>query len=301
MPPPLPTAPVRAVLDTDTFNEVDDQFALAHALLSPERIALEAVYAAPFVNTRAATPAEGMENSLAEIHRVLALVGAAPRDGVFRGSTAWLSDHGQPVDSPAARDLIARAHRGPGPLHVVAIGAPTNVASALLLDPSIVDHIVVVWLGGHALHWPHTREFNLMQDVAASRVLLESPVPLVLLPCMGVVQILATTVPELTHYLGGRGGIAEFLHDRVRDFPDQPADRMCWHKVIWDVAATAWLVNPDWCPSDLRALPALRNDLTWDHTTRPGKTVRYVHEVKRDPIFADLFRKLLAIRVPISA
>lgn len=26
------------VLDTDTYNEVDDQFALAYALLSPERL-----------------------------------------------------------------------------------------------------------------------------------------------------------------------------------------------------------------------------------------------------------------------
>jgi len=41
------TGRVRAVLDTDTYNEIDDQFALVQALLSPDRIALEAVYAAP--------------------------------------------------------------------------------------------------------------------------------------------------------------------------------------------------------------------------------------------------------------
>ena len=33
-----PTSRVDMVLDTDTYNEIDDQFALAYAALSPERI-----------------------------------------------------------------------------------------------------------------------------------------------------------------------------------------------------------------------------------------------------------------------
>ena len=36
------------VLDTDTYNEVDDQFALVYALKSVERLNVQAVYAAPF-------------------------------------------------------------------------------------------------------------------------------------------------------------------------------------------------------------------------------------------------------------
>ena len=40
---------LRMALDTDTFNEIDDQFAVAYALLSPERLQVEALYAAPFV------------------------------------------------------------------------------------------------------------------------------------------------------------------------------------------------------------------------------------------------------------
>ena len=57
-----PAAPVRLVLDTDTANEIDDQFALVYALLSPERITLEAVYAAPFHNERSSGPSDGMEH-----------------------------------------------------------------------------------------------------------------------------------------------------------------------------------------------------------------------------------------------
>jgi len=47
------------VLDTDTYNEVDDQFAVVYALRSPERLRVEALYAAPFHNDRSSGPADG--------------------------------------------------------------------------------------------------------------------------------------------------------------------------------------------------------------------------------------------------
>ncbi|MBA3876635.1 MAG: hypothetical protein C0498_06820 [Anaerolinea sp.] len=43
-----PSGRVRVVIDTDAANEIDDQFALAWALLSPERISVEAIVAEPF-------------------------------------------------------------------------------------------------------------------------------------------------------------------------------------------------------------------------------------------------------------
>ena len=49
------------VLDTDTYNEIDDQYALAQVLLSPEDVTVEAVYAAPFHNARSTGPGDGME------------------------------------------------------------------------------------------------------------------------------------------------------------------------------------------------------------------------------------------------
>lgn len=48
---------LRAVLDTDTLNEIDDQFALVQAMLSPERIDLQAIYAAPSSRTARAARA----------------------------------------------------------------------------------------------------------------------------------------------------------------------------------------------------------------------------------------------------
>src|SRR5262249_21404664 len=161
-----PAGRVRMVLDTDTYNEIDDQFALVYALLSPERIDCQAIYAAPFHNKRSSGPEDGMLRSYAEIGRVLERLGRTADGFVHKGSTTGLPAPGQPVPSAALEDLIARAQAGgDGPLYVVAIGAITNIASALLAAPEIAERIVVVWLGGQPLGWHHTREFNLSQDL----------------------------------------------------------------------------------------------------------------------------------------
>jgi purine nucleosidase len=195
----FPRGPVRMVLDTDAYNEIDDPFAIAYALRSPQRLAVEALYAAPFHNARSSGPGDGMDKSHEEILRVLQCLDVPAQGLVHRGATAFLAEGGGAVDSEAARDLVRRALASPAddPLYVVAIGAITNVASALLLEPAIAGRIVVVWLGGHGLHWPDTKEFNLRQDPAAARVVLDSGVPLWLVPCTGVTSHLLTTLPEL--------------------------------------------------------------------------------------------------------
>ena len=62
------------VLDTDAATEVDDPFAIAYLLLSPERFRLQAIYATPFaMNERTQDPAEGMEMSYEEILHIMRL------------------------------------------------------------------------------------------------------------------------------------------------------------------------------------------------------------------------------------
>ncbi len=89
------------VLDTDTYNEIDDQFALVYALLST-KLVVEAVYAAPFLNERASSPADGMEKSYDEILRVLTRLGHRSEGFAFRGSAGYLPSVAKPVHSPAA-------------------------------------------------------------------------------------------------------------------------------------------------------------------------------------------------------
>jgi inosine-uridine nucleoside N-ribohydrolase len=139
-----------------------------------------------------------MERSYQEILKLLSLMKRDDlKPAVYRGSTRYLPSETKPVDSDAARFLVrlASGYSSENPLYVVAIGAVTNVASALLIEPSLKDKIVLVWLGGHAHDWPHNREFNLHQDIAAARIVFGCGVPLVQLPCMGVVSAFTVSGP----------------------------------------------------------------------------------------------------------
>ena len=279
---------VGMVLDTDTYNEIDDQFALVHALLSPEQLDVQAVYAAPFHNKRSTGPGDGMEKSYAEILRLLDRLDVSPDGFAFRGSTGFLPDWDHPHRSEAALDLVERAMATDAPLYVVAIGAITNVASAILIEPGIIERIVVVWLGGHARHWPHTREFNLGQDIQAARLVFDCGVGLVRIPCLGVASHLLTTLPEMERYVQGRGAIGDYLAEIFKGYH---ADHYARSKVIWDVAAIAYLLDADWVPADLVHSPIVTDQATWSFD--PSRhLIRCARSVDRDAIFKDLFTKL---------
>ena len=105
-----PKGKVDVVLDSDMYNEVDDQFALAYLLQSEEKMSLKAILAAPFFNHHSENPKDGMEKSYEEIFRVLKLLKRESYgDSVYRGSEAFLSDEKTPVESEAVDKLIEMA------------------------------------------------------------------------------------------------------------------------------------------------------------------------------------------------
>ena len=344
-----PAAVPRIVIDTDTANEIDDQFALAWALLSPQQLHLLAVYATPFsfeyrrqemVRARRLRdrpeacspqeaellrhyaarlayydsrgwdiervdwpvfdpPAVGMERSHQEILTVFDKLRRSSAGRVWRGSAGYLQAPDQPLRSEAVDHLIASARDGAGqddPLYVVAMGCVTNVASALLLAPDLADRIVVVWTSGYPSSASHVNHsFNLEQDLLATQVLLDSGVPLVYLPGFQVGAQLRLSLPEVERFVQGRGAIGDYLHHL---FTHNPLWELAgihslyahsW--VIWDMITLAWLMRPDWVPSELVRTPTIGADRVW----RPAANrplMREGHAVARDAIFADLFRKL---------
>jgi len=290
---PLPRGKLRMVLDTDTYNEIDDQFAVAYAMLSPEQMQVEAIYAAPFLNSRSKSAGDGMEKSYEEILRVLDRLGKKGAVDVFRGSKSFLKDAGKPVDSPAARDLIQRAKAAREMLYVATVGAPTNVASALRIDPSIKDKITVVWLGGRPPHFSTANEFNLQQDPPASRTLFDSGVRFVMIPTTNISEQLRTTTVELAKFIKGKSAVGDYLYEIFVEYAKQngrdPAKP--WSKVIWDISAVSWLINPDWISTKEIPSPVLTDDLHWK--TAPNRhLIRVATHVNRDSIFGDLFAKL---------
>ena len=292
----VPSGPIDVVLDTDTYNEIDDQFALSDLLRSGETLTVKALCAAPFFNDNSTSPEDGMERSYREIFNLLHL---AEREDlnpiVYEGSRTYLPDERTPVDSPAARELVrlAKDYSPEKPLYVVAIGAITNVASALLMDPAIQDNIVIVWLGGHALEWPETGEFNMMQDVAAARVVFGCGVPVVQLPCMGVVDHFYATGPELRHWLGGKNALCDYLVAHTEEAANAYAAGKVWSRVIWDVTAVGWLLNDGNRLMEGRIIPAplpqYDNHYSIDFRRHPSCYVWCIH---RDALMQDLVEKL---------
>ncbi|MCJ7736093.1 MAG: nucleoside hydrolase [Anaerolineae bacterium] len=286
-----PRGPVKMVLDTDTYNEIDDQFALAYALLSPG-ITVEAVYAAPFHNSRSTGPADGMEKSYQEILRVLDRLNVVGEVLVFRGSDRYLPSASEPVCSPATEHLVELALSYlDEPLYVATIGCITNIASAILIEPAIIKNIVIIWLGGDPCSWPrpNARAFNLVQDTAAAQVIFDSGAPLVHMPCKNVSEHLRSTLPEMRKYVKGRGALGDYLYGIFEAYFD---DHFARSKVIWDIIAIAYLVNPDWVPSELCRSPIIQEDLTWAPVDESRHMIREAYDVDRDAVFADLFRKL---------
>lgn len=295
----VPCGPIDAVLDTDAFNETDDQFAITYLLNCGEKVNLRALYAAPFFNSNSTSPADGMEKSYQEILTLLTLTKREDmKEKTFRGSITYLPNEKTPVDSDAARHLVAlsKEYSSEHPLYIVAIGAITNVASAILLDPTLAERSVVVWLGGHAQHWDHpTDEFNLVQDIAAARVVFDSGVALVQLPCGGVVTHFATSGPELDYWLKDKGSaVADFLVGRCYGEANKYAKDKVWTRVIWDVTAVAWLMNDDnrFMSGKIMPRPVITYDRQYAYSYH-RQPMLYIDVINRDALMRDLFARIL--------
>ena len=288
-----PSEKIDAVLDTDAYNEIDDQFAIAYMLRLQDKIDVKEIYAAPFFNDKSTGPEDGMEKSYDEIAKILELCGRTDLIAhTYKGSRTYLPDETKAVESPAARRIIelSAGYEEKKRLYVVAIGAITNVASALLLDKTLADRIVVVWLGGNAIEWPDTREFNMFQDVAAARVVFGSGVPLVQLPCMGVVSAFYTTAPELDKYLKGKNALCDYLAENTVNY--MGGREKFWSKPIWDVTAVGWLAGGDkFMKSKIIHAPVPEYDDRYA-LKQNSHFMRYVYHIERDALLKDMFEKL---------
>jgi inosine-uridine nucleoside N-ribohydrolase len=289
-----PISLVDVVLDTDTFNEIDDQFALVYLIRSTEKLRLQAVYAAPFLNHHSASPEDGMERSFQEIFHVYELIDEKRFHSVtFRGAPRFLPDEITPVTSDAARDIVSRAmaHSEDHPLYVIGIAAATNIASAILMEPEIINRVVVLWLGGLAYHWHDNRSFNSGQDIAAARVLLDSGVPLVQFPGNGVVDHFHTSGPELAYHLGGKNAFCDYAIRITEHEAEICYGGKVWSRALWDVTPVGWLLDGDFMLDRLVPSPIM----TYDHyySVDPRRHfIKYVYHINRDNLMNDLFTKL---------
>lgn len=292
-----PAGRIDVVLDTDAYNEIDDQFAIGYMIRHQEKFHIRGICAAPFFNSHSTDPADGMERSFHEIRKLLALAGREDLlDLVYRGSGEYLPSETVPAESPAAEFMaeLAKAYCPEKPLYIVAIGAITNVASAILKNPAMKESCVVVWLGGNGVHMPRgADEFNMKQDIAAARVVFGCGVPLVQLPCGGVVDRFTTSQYELEHWLKGKNPLCDYLCENTVQEAELYAAGKPWTRVIWDVTAVAWLLNGEYGFMKDRLMASLIPEYDLQYGIDPDQhLMRYVYHIDRDALFEDLFKAL---------
>ncbi len=297
----MASAPLRVILDCDTANEIDDQFAIAYALGSP---ALD-VRGVISVQNTLIHGTGSVERYQEEAERVVALCGRGADVPCLRGAARPMETRETPVPSAGLDFLIAEARRGP--LTIIATGPITDVASLLLLAPEVRENLRVVWLGGFADAPTYTRwrlgELNGRADIAAWRVLFAQPVSLLQLPGWpGVAKLVVEYGPYVAELRAMGRPVATYLADisaawreRREALGHGPQRR----KILWDVANVAAVIAPAAVTVTPTATPTL--DVAGAHDfDRPGRTVDVVTDLDAAWILADLRAALLRLPATVG-
>lgn len=289
----MSSGPIRVVLDCDTKNEVDDQFAIGYALGLPPGI-LEVLGVVSVHNTTADGPAS-RDIYQEEAERIVALCGSEVP--CIPGAVGPMEDHRTPVKSEGLDFLIEESRSGP--LTIIATGPATDVASLMLVAPEVRENIRAVWLGGFGGVRSYERykmggELNGRADIAAWRVLFEEFVELLQVPGWSGPHKLVVEAATFARELKALGRpvadyLAEILLEWVTDYKGDidPQGR----KIIWDVACVSAVADPEAVTVDRLAVPTL--DAAGSHDfSRRGREVEAVTDLDEQRVMQSLMAAL---------
>lgn len=280
---PPPEKKLRIVIDSDAANEIDDLYAIALAIRAPERFNIEGFVATHFAQH---TGRISIQKSCDLLIELLSIDGKADRYPVFKGGDP-LSYLDEPSDSAGARFIIERAHAGgeDDPLWVLGLGAATNLASALLIDPSIKSMVRYIFHARSEWSWPERSEqFNVGGDIHAARVLLESGVPLV---WFDTGTQLTCSMDVTGERLLPLGGLPAFLHEYRYRNPKFQTET----KGFFDLGDIAWMMRPEVCKTEIVDVPHMDWKMVFSHKGDLGQMLR-VYEVEREPVWELFFDKM---------
>ncbi len=238
------------IIDADTANEVDDLFAVVRAIGAPE-FDLLGITSAQFHTSPLASDLTANESQ--EINK--AIIRLLDRNDIASplGSNQPLTSVDQPQPSAATDFIVAEAHKmkGDQKLQLVILGSCTNVASAIMIDPTIVPKIQVHYLG--FWHTPETnlydkQEFNSGNDTLAVNFLLDHPTLDMSVMTATTSQHLVFEKRVVNEKLKGKGGINDYLVNRWETYnrwwTEEDPLKNQW--IMWDVAIIEALAHPEW-------------------------------------------------------
>jgi len=224
---------IRMIVSTDCKNEADDQFALAHHLMTPKFIVTGIVGGHFNLNPQEYGHGNTAQASVDEAEKILKLMELDDMYTVWKGSEYPLIDEFTPSRSEGANFIIEEAMREDShPLYIACQGAITDLASAILIRPEICKRMTAIWIGGG--DYPKGGfEFNLLQDVAAANVVMKSEMPVWQVP-ISVYKQMSVTLAELQLQVKPYGDIGKYLFEQMVEFNNKRADDNHWpHGEIW--------------------------------------------------------------------
>ena len=257
---------INVILDTDTYNECDDQFALAYLLKSQERFNIEAITVAPYHHDNNISIIEGNEKSYNEIIKICKYLNFDTTNKVYKGSEDYLQNNYNET-TKAVEKIIEIALKNEK-TYILSIGAITNIAIAILKEPKIIDRIEIIWLGGNSLLQNKNDEFNFRQDIKAVKTIFESNAKLTIIPCKNVASNLITSIYELEHFLKGKNELCDYLCQR---FYNDGVHGIQERRVIWDISVIAYMLNKSWFMSEEISCPRIREDSSYELTNNNHK------------------------------
>jgi len=285
-------ARIPVVLSTDVGNEVDDQWAIVYLLLQP-KFEVKGILSAhaPSLRPPAGKVSLGILRSVVEER-----MGMSVHPPLIEGGSVPLQSKTKPLSSPAVDFLIAasQGYSEGNRLQVLNIGAITDVASAILQDPTIVRRIRVLNMGFNNAE-KGGNEFNIANDPIAMQVVLESEVPLVTGPGDVCRRDLALTLDVARKMVAGRGAIGEWLWTEFQDWyyrHVKPLRKEDYSKpwMIWDNIVLAHLLGMTESREDVR--PVMSEAMELSRPTGPRGTMTWITRVDSARMWVDFLRLL---------
>ncbi len=280
---PPATQRMRVIIDTDARNEIDDVWAIALAIRSPNRFQIEGFVAANNDNSNPGGGPDSIATSAQMIETILEKAGQAGRYPVLRGSPP-LRYQFEPSESEGVDFIIERAMASTpeDPLWVIGLGASTDIASAYLKEPRIADRINVFW--HFRTQWPERCwNFNVYGDTRAARIVFHSDLPFVLFDT----GTHLTCPMEQSASWTDLSPLGRFLHEFRFESPgfQQPT------KGFYDLGDIAALVDPSLATWEVVDCPEVNWDLAYQFKGTKGKILRCL-DIDRDGTFALLESRL---------
>lgn len=242
--------PIHLIIDADTANEVDDLFALVRAIDEPA-FNLLGITSAQFHTSPQASKNTVKESQ--KINEQIIQVMNRPDIKLPLGSNKPLKSATKPSRSKASKFIIEKAHqmKNGEKLDLVILGSCTNVASAILEDPTIIPKVRVNYLGfWHTVETNtyNKKEFNSRNDPLAVDVLLNTLNLEFNVMTATTSQHLVFKKTTVDQELKGKGGIKDILVNRWdtynRWWTKKDPKKTEW--IMWDVAIIEALINPEY-------------------------------------------------------